>query len=120
MQAWCTQSSEEIVDEVTFSSSDPDNWDGTWSTLEDDMEAEILHEDMGFDLSQFDLELLYDEETRRPIKEDTQTVNSFGTALGKQQQEHQYDDSKESNDTHESPSKTADNNLNAGSGNTNE
>ena len=68
MQTWCTQSSEDIVDEVTFSSSDPDNWDGAWSTLEDDMENEILHEDIGFDLSQFDLELLYDEETRRPIK----------------------------------------------------
>ena len=120
MQTWCTQSSEDIVDEVTFSSSDPDNWDGAWSTLEDDMENEILHEDIGFDLSQFDLELLYDEETRCPIKEDAQTVNSFGTALGKRQQEQQDDDSKETNDTHESPSKTADNNLNAGRGNTNE
>ena len=70
-----------------------------------DMEAEILHEDIGFDLSQFDLELLYDEEKRRPIKEDAQTVNSFGAALGKRQQEQQDDDSKESNDTHESPLK---------------
>ena len=120
MQTWCTQSSEDTVDEVTFSSSDPDNWDGTWSTLEDDMEAEILHEDIGFDLSQFDLQLLYDKETRRRIKEDAQIVNSFGTALGKRQQEQQDDDSKESNDTHGSPSKTADNTLNAGRGNTNE
>ena len=115
MTTWCTPNAEDIVDEVTFSSTDPDNWDGAWSTLEDDMENEILHEDIGFDLSQFDLEMLYDKETRRPIKEDAQTVTSFGTALSKRQQE---DD--ESTNEQTSPSKTADNNENAGRGNANE
>ena len=115
MKTWCTPNVEDIVDEVTFSSTNPDEWDGTWSTLEDDMENELLQEDIGFDLSQFDLDMLYDEETRRPIKEDAQTVTSFGTALGKRQQE---DD--ESTDEQTSLSKTADNNENAVKGNANE
>ena len=85
---------------------------------------EIHCEDTGFDLSQIDMELLDKDSSPHPVKEDSQTVHSFGTALGKQQQE-QFNKDEDSNDmedskTHATPSETADNTLNAGGGNSNE
>ena len=70
------------------------------------------------------MELLDKDSTAHPVKEDSQTVHSFGTVLGKRQQEqsNKDDDSNKMEDSqrHDTPSETTDNTLNTGGGNSNE
>jgi hypothetical protein len=66
--------------EVTFGFDDDGNWDGSWSTAEDDLAQDILDEDMGI---KFDFENLPDIETQMTLlTTDEASVDTFGTALG--------------------------------------
>ena len=78
-KAWFHPGSLEAIGEVTFGHDNEGNWNGTWSTTEDELAQDILEEDLGIAL---EFENLPDIETQMVLlTADEASVETFGTAL---------------------------------------
>lgn len=77
---WFQPGALSTIGEVTFGYDDDGNWNGTWSTAEDELAQDILDEDMGI---QFEFDNIPDIETQMVLlTTDEASVDTFGTALG--------------------------------------
>ena len=81
VKAWFHPNALDIITEVDLGTDLEGNWDGTWSTSEDEFNAAILAEDMGFEIQvEHGLDL---EEGRVTLTADNASMQSFGTAFGR-------------------------------------
>jgi hypothetical protein len=79
---WFTPQGIENGAGVTFPSDLAGNWDGTWITPEDELNQNLLEEDMGISFEIEDMDLL-EEGTGMLATTDETSINSFGTAFGR-------------------------------------
>ena len=80
-KAWFHPNALDIITEVDLGTDLEGNWDGTWSTSEDEFNAAILAEDMGFEIEvEQGLDL---DEGRVTLTADNASMQSFGTAFGR-------------------------------------
>ena len=80
---WFHEGARELINEVTFNEDISGNWDGTWTTPDDEHTSDFLAEDMGIDI-QFDEDLLKVlNKTQPSVNPDALSLKSFGDALGR-------------------------------------
>ena len=77
VKEWCYPESLQTVHEVTFSYDNDGNWDGTWSTAEDEVADVVLDEDMDVKI---EVENLLDIQSQLVLlTSDDASVGSFGS-----------------------------------------
>ena len=77
---WFQPGALNALGDVTFSRDDAGNWDGTWSTAEDELAQDLLDEDMGIPIV---FEDIPDMESQMVLlTADDASVDTFGTAIG--------------------------------------
>lgn len=78
--AWFHADALDSINDVSINHDEDGNWDGTWTTSEDEYGETILDEDLGFDFDLEDMEEFGNEVVL--LTADDTSVNTYGTVLG--------------------------------------
>jgi len=73
-----------IIEEVKLDFDDGGNWQGTWTTQDDEALDDILTEDLGFDLQFDNIELVTNQNPTGLLNADDASIKSFGTFFGRE------------------------------------